>query len=252
MGGNLIYEQWLFNTSISVNSTFLYVTNQTGFDWMSCDGILGLSVAGYRQFNSPLRAMKDIGIISRGIIGIYLSNVSNDTTSEIYIGGQNNEIVKNNAIFYSDVSSNSYWEVESSSRTLNGVIIATIDHQIIFDIGIPHIIIPEKDFDPIKDYLTTTMGLQCTFQNNIYRCNNGTNALNADIINKLPIINFTIGDLNYGLKGIAYSFLEADNMTVNLLLVPSASITKWVVGNCFLRNFYTLLDYDKLRVALIP
>ena len=89
-------------------------------------------------------------------------------------------------------------------------------------------------------------------QQDVYLCTNDSGIINADIIGSLPVLNLTFSDLHYSLTPQNYALISPDNVSLIILLVPIDNIDHWVIGTCFLRNFYTLLDYDKNRIALIP
>ncbi len=144
ISGNIVTDNWILNTTYSINSPFLYITNQTGFDWQNCDGIFGLSVASYNQYNSPVWAMQNKGIIERAVVGIYLSNQINSTDSQIYIGGIDKAKTKNKIAHYLDITSDTYWQVELGGASYGSNIINISSTDCKFDIGIPQILIPNR------------------------------------------------------------------------------------------------------------
>jgi len=80
--------------------------------------------------------------------------------------------------------------------------------------------------------------------------------MNCDDVDKLPQLNFQIGEENYILKGKDYVLkLETENLVKCVIGISGIGENErfkntWILGDMFLKTYYSIYDMDNLQIGL--
>ncbi|XP_050294886.1 uncharacterized protein LOC126735047 [Anthonomus grandis grandis] len=77
--------------------------------------------------------------------------------------------------------------------------------------------------------------------------------VDCDTINKLPVVEITIGGQNFTLKGRDYT-VKLSYFALNLCLsafVPADYNDFWVLGGAFLSEYYTIYDVENKQIGIV-
>ena len=89
MTGNIAQEDFTLSDKAITDLRFLLATSEVGFEGLVCDGMLGLSLASFFEGEKSglMYYLLEQSIVPLKQIGVYLSSTSNDSTSQITLGG---------------------------------------------------------------------------------------------------------------------------------------------------------------------
>jgi hypothetical protein len=136
-------------------------------------------------------------------MGLYLSNTANDDNSEIILGDINATLAGDNMSVYLNLTSDVYWQVQCKTRTFNKQPFSPSSNDVIFDTGIPFILMDISinnllgDFQIIKNYFEQK-----------YTC-----VLNENILSYTCTIN--AGDDIASFPDLQLNFSSSFNHTIN-------------------------------------
>jgi len=210
------------------------------------DGILGfgfpeISVNGIPPFFQ--RAVK-AGAIAKAEFAFYLSkDASASTGGELTLGGADPKHYTG-AFTYTPVTIPGYWQFAVSSLTVGGNSVAT-DLKAIADTGTSLLTGPKS---AVKSLVALIPGLTAV---------PGTGEYMADCssIDKMPTLSFTIEGKTFDLTGADYILQVTAGGQTECLLgmegldVPEPRGPLWILGDVFLRKYYTVFDYANARLG---
>ena len=238
----------LGDISIS-NVTFAEITKEPGLSFKvgKFDGILGLawksiSVDG---IDPVFNQMIESGVIKKKIFSFDLPN-NGDKLGELTLGGYDTNKVKSD-IFYVPLTSETYWEINMASLNINNESLISINRAIV-DTGTSLLVGPTQDVKKIA----TKIGAKSIFLNkNEYTipCNK-ISTLNSIIINlcNKTCKQFELLPEDYILKestgGETICLLGMTGMDI-----PAPNGPLFILGDVFIRKFYTIFDVENKRVG---
>ena len=177
-------------------------------------------------------------------------------------------------IFWSDiVSQENYWTVPVGSASLRdakgelelaGVKVANA----IMDTGASYALIPVTDFEAISGALATGYGVQCREPEGEQTMTSVHNCECGDYYDTLPDIGLQLLGKTHNSPKSAHkmfwlpkeSYMEKKGASGCGKLRLTPSNTKfgsgdpsqyWILGDIFLRNYYSIYDYSKSRIGLV-
>jgi len=155
----------------------------------------------------------------------------------VILFGENDEKYYEKPITYFPVVKQYYWEIEFNDISVNGQKLNFClinDCRMALDSGTSLITGPSQD-------IVTLLRLVNTNSN----CSN---------LHQLPVITFHIGDSEFNLHPADYMIINNDNTMCKMGFMPldvqPPKGPLWVLGDIFMRKFYTVFDRDTNRVGI--
>ena len=206
------------------------------------DGILGL---GYKEISvsgvvPPFYNMVEQKLIDEPIFSFWLQRSvdGRDTTGgELIFGGVNPNRFTG-PIKYAPVTRKGYWEVALEQLSLGDTVLATSGRAAI-DTGTSLIAIPSE----VADSINAAIGAQKSFR--------GMYVVDCDSVSKLPPINFRFAGNDFPLTANDY-IMQTPGLCFSVFMgidVPAPAGPLYIVGDAFLRAWYTVYDMGKNRVG---
>ncbi|XP_069495860.1 pepsin A-like [Ambystoma mexicanum] len=224
--------------SLSISNQIFGVayTEANFFYQMPFDGILGLaypSLAADRA-TPVFDNMWSQGLLSQDLFSVYLSE-QGDSGSVVTFGGYDTSYFSG-TMNWIPLSSESYWQITVESVTMNGNVVACNGGcQAIVDTG--------------TSLLAGTSSGIANIQSAIgaYQNSNGEVSVNCNSMGSLPDIVFTINGVQYPVPASAY--INQNYCTTYLQSTPAGF---WILGDVFMRGYYTVFDRAGNYVGLAP
>jgi hypothetical protein len=214
------------------------------------DGILGVGrlenvVSNPTGVKAPtiIDLLASQGIISPKLIGIRLSRSSDKSNNgELSFGAPDTSAYAAGSLNYvpAVTNGNGFWELPLTAAGYNGVNAALQSNiTILLDTGTSYMLLPPTDATALHSLIPGAKG-----NNQVYTIPCNTN--NA--------LTLTIGGQNYNISPKDYvGYANSDgSCTSNIVGQTTFAANQWLVGDVFLKNVYTVLDYDGGRVGLAP
>ncbi|CAG9766218.1 unnamed protein product [Ceutorhynchus assimilis] len=221
------------------------------------DGVLGLGLQNdaYKPF---FYTLLDQGKIKEPIFTVYLNrDKQSDHGGNVIMGfiemrhvhsrkGPNNETIYD-PIKYMPVKPGYLWQFDLDSvyiANASGPIIRFCTSgkcNAITDTSSNNILGPPADIEAIH----------AAMEAKPFYLNRST--VNCDTINKLPVINFTIGGQDFMLKGRDYT-VKLSYLSITICLsafVPHDYTDFWVLGGAFLSEYYTIYNVQDKRIGIV-
>lgn len=206
------------------------------------DGIFGLgydniSVGGIRP---PFYNMIDQGLITEKIFSVWLNSAEKGGQGgELVFGGiSSNRYVGD--ITYTPVTRKGYWEVNVESLKVGDALLNISTHRAAIDTGTSLIAGPVKDVDDIAQ----RVGAQKEFS--------GMYTISCDAVPNLPDITLYFAGKPFTMRPQEY-VLSAQGLCVLGFIgldIPAPAGPLWIVGDVFLRVYYSVYDLQNNRVGL--
>ena len=227
------------------NQSFAEIVDPSGlgdlFTLSKFDGILGMGFDNIAVNNivTPIHNMFLQGKIKQTIFAFYLGN---NIEGELSIGDYNNKYTRN-GINWIPLSVVGYWQfnidsydfILDNSRRFN----LNTNVQSILDTGTSLITIPKKSFDNLKyifgNNIDSITGLY------MVDCNK-----NRDVV-----LSLTINDIIFTIE--YRDLIVNDNIrNVCMIGIEEYDNSIWILGDVFIRKYYSIFDYDNNRIGLSP
>jgi hypothetical protein len=221
------------------SQSFAEVTNATGlgaaYKLGKFDGILGLgfdsiSVEGATTwFHNAINQ----GAVSEPVFAFYLGNYED---GELTFGGSDTAHYTG-SISYISLLSATYWEVKLSGVNIDGSSYTSAAKAII-DSGTSLITGPSADIKKIANLVNATVIAGVEY---LVSCKA-----------TLPTIEFVIDGKSFTLSGTDY-ILESNGeciLAFEGLDIESPIGPLWILGDVFMRKYYTIFDYTNERVGI--
>ncbi|XP_057634675.1 pepsin A-5 [Chionomys nivalis] len=234
--GDLMVVAQAFGLSLEEPGTFM--------EYAVFDGILGL---GYPDLSLQeiLPVFDNLwlqGLIPQNLFAFYLSS-KDEKGSMLMLGGVDPSYYSGE-LHWVPVSKPSYWQLTLDSISMNGEVIACEGGcQGIMDTGTSLLTGPRNTIRNIQNLI----GAKAS--------SDGKYVLKCDTINTLPDIVFTINGVTYPVPASAYiwkghSHICSSNFEEDI--DDSSDPEMWVLGDVFLRLYFTVFDRANNRIGLAP
>jgi saccharopepsin len=181
------------------------------------------------------------------VFSFYFSNSSfsdakYDSESECIIGEIDTSKASGDITYIPLYGTPSFWGVELDSVLLGNRTVDISAKMAILDTGTSLITIPANDFSSLIDAFTHfgSCHIDTSIGYMVCDCSKGLSAY--------PALRLFLGDYSFSLPSEDY-FLQDQGQCV-FLAQGSSSLTIWILGNVFLRKFYTVYDMDNERVGI--
>ncbi|NWR92923.1 CATE protein, partial [Furnarius figulus] len=212
------------------------------------DGILGLAypslaVDGITPVFDNMMAQN---LVELPLFSVYMSmNPESSLGGELIFGGFDTSRFTG-TLNWVPVTQQGYWQIQLDNIQVGGTVtFCTSGCQAIVDTGTSLIAGPTKDVKELQNYIGAVSV-------------DGEYAVECSNLNVMPDVTFTINGLPYTLNAQAYTLMESgDGMTFCLSGfqgndIPPPAGPLWILGDVFIRQFYSVFDRGNNRVGLAP
>ncbi|KAK9707936.1 aspartic proteinase precursor [Basidiobolus ranarum] len=205
------------------------------FENTTADGIMGMAfveLSGMRV-KPPFYNMIDENLVNSTTFGVWLGNYP--SRGQVTFGGLDPNHYTG-PLSWVDVYEQNYWSVPLVGVSIDDSPINLVSLVAAIDTGTSLITIPESDADAINMAL------------NGAPLGGGLYQLSSCL--GLPQVEITLGDLQLSLSPQHYCIDNGDGVYISGFASAGSQETMWIVGDVFLREFYTAFDMsDKPRIG---
>jgi cathepsin D len=230
------------NYSIEMGFGSATVTSNN-FNNYPMDGILGLGRAASNEIGTPtvMQVLDDNNLLQANILGIHLQRNSDGAKDgQITFGGVDHSKYQGSLSYTATVAVDStLWEIPVDDLAVSGTSCKLTGKSAIIDTGTSYILMPPADAQTLHAQIpgsTNTGGSP----NYMIPCSS------------VATVQFTFSGVTYGIHPKDYMG-KADstgNMcSSNIIGQQAYSANQWILGDVFLKNVYTVFDFDKDRIG---
>ncbi|KAJ2775944.1 aspartic proteinase precursor [Coemansia nantahalensis] len=208
------------------------------------DGVFGLGFPGLSRIQSqpPLYAMVQAGLVDKPIFSFWVreGKEGQHAGGEVVLGGVNPRRFEGEGRTVPIVRK-MYWEVELNGLLVNEYPVPSISSQTaIIDTGTSLIVLPATDADAVNQAL----GAVPLF--NEY----GLYAIDCRKANK-PTLRFVFAGESFAIQPSHYILPVGRGRCVTAFAAStSPDLSRWVLGNSFLRAWHTTFDIERFAIKL--
>ncbi|KAJ2126427.1 aspartic proteinase precursor [Coemansia sp. RSA 720] len=208
------------------------------------DGVFGLGFPGLTRIQSqpPLYAMVQAGLLEKPIFSFWVreGHGGQHAGGEVVLGGVNPKRFEGTARTLPIVRK-MYWEVELNGLLINDYPVPRISSQTaIIDTGTSLIVLPATDADAVNQFL----GAVPLFDEY------GLYAIDCHKGNK-PTIKFVLAGETFAIRPSHYILPVGRGHCVTAFAAStSPDLSRWVIGNSFLRAWHTTFDVENFEIKL--
>lgn len=234
---------------MSTRSTFALITDVAGlgpaFSIGMFDGICGMAWGSISVDDIPpvFTDFIQAGLWDAPQFGVFLPSTSGQE-GELTLGGYDSSKFSGD-LTWIDLSSETYWAIDLDSWSASGTDYASGVSKAIIDTGTSLLTLPS---DTVKKF-ASAVGCSPYFLNpNEFTCP-------CDKISSMPSIDVGIGGQTFSLSAKDY-VLDEDNVVCLLgvtgIDVPAPMGPLVILGDVFIRQYYTVFDYGNQKVGVAP
>ncbi|KAJ2774794.1 aspartic proteinase precursor [Coemansia nantahalensis] len=221
---------------------FAEATKEPGltFAFGRFDGIFGL---GYDTISvkgvvPPFYHMVNRKLVDEPVFSFYLSDTANGDDGEMILGGYNSEHFEGD-LKWAKVRRRGYWEVDLEAVQFGDDEIAMSNTGAAIDTGSSLLVLPTT----LADMLNKKIGAKKNFA--------GQYTLDCASVPTLPPFSLTFGGVKYTLDASDY-VLNVQGQCISGFMgmdIPEPLGPIWIIGDVFLRKFYSVYDLGNDRVG---
>jgi len=239
-----------------------------GFNTGEFDGLLGLAWPGLSRDDVPslVPSLYKAKQIDENLFSIYLT--PDGSGGELSLGEIDQSKYQGNMTWI-DLALQQWWTVEFVGISVANQGVVSSDDSIVFasgqstvnaailDSGTSLIVGPKNSVEMVMESIQSSSGVDV-----YYDSRSGIYAVDCSNVEKLPPVTFTLRDTqsvyHYTMPGPAYVIqsLSSNPNVCPLAFQEDSSGTSvspfWILGDPFLRTFYSVYDYTNSRVGLAP
>ena len=207
------------------------------FDNYPMDGILGLGRPSSDALGVPtiMEVLDAQEMLSENIIGIHLQRNSDGTRDgQITFGGIDSSKF-NGKLSYSKTINDQNWEIAVDDATVNGKAAGFQQKSAIIDTGTSYILMPPTDAATLH---TLIPGSSHNGEIYILPCSS-----NAPVSFTFSGVQYTVSPKDYVGKA------SGTGCQSNIIGHQAFGPNEWILGDVFLKNVYTVLDFDQARIG---
>ncbi|XP_057583155.1 pregnancy-associated glycoprotein 2-like [Hippopotamus amphibius kiboko] len=241
--GSLGYDTIQIGNPLILGQAFGLIEKQIQLDHAPFDGVLGLGYPSLtRKMTTPVfDNLKTRGIISRPVFAFYLSNQM-EKGSVVMFGGVDHSDHRGQ-LRWIPVSRTHSWQVTMNHITMDRVIIACFNGcQAILDTGMSLLVGPTRLVTTIQKLINSTrFGRE-------YK-------VPCSSITQLPTFTLNINGTDYPVPAQAYIWKSPHGRCVIGFQGGTEHLKQpetWILGNIFLRLYYSVYDRGNSRIGLAP
>lgn len=235
---------------VATSQTFVVVSKEAGFENLNAAGIVGLGISNPEQTSTLIETLKAEGKISKSTFSLFLNNNKYEhddrrkPKSMLIIGGYDLDTYSNgdSVKYYNVVNNTGLWSIKLDKITCKDTEIDLDAEYVVLDSRHSKIVGPKKTIKKLFDRFEAMYGCGYYYSRMVCDCSE------IYTIVKFPSITFEI-------DGDSYTMTENDYFKKTsktcYLMFESADIDYWIFGQPFLRNYYSIYDYDNQTVGLV-
>lgn len=222
----------------TVNMGFGLALNASDdFNNYPMDGILGLGRPTSGQLGSPtiMQVLQSQANLPQNVVGVHLNRAADGTKDgEVIFGGVDTSKFSG-TLSYTITSNDGAWEIPVDDMFVNGVPTNFTKRTAIIDTGTTFILMPNKDATALHSLIPGSVASGETFT---VPC--ATNAkLEVRISGKL----YSISPKDYVGKP------SGSACSSTIVGHQAYGETQWILGDVFLKNVYSVFDFDGKRIG---
>jgi saccharopepsin len=214
------------------------------FAFAKFDGILGLGYdnIAVKKTVPPFYHMVNRDLVDEPLFSFWLNDAAEgdeDAGGELVFGGTNPNHYKGD-IIWSDIRRKGYWEITMENIKFGGEYIDLDPVGAAIDTGSSLLIAPTT----IADLINHELGAEKNWA--------GQYTLDCSVVPDLPEFCFVFNGHDFCLEGKDY-VLNVQNQCISGFMgmdIPEPAGPLWIVGDVFLRKYYSIYDLGNNRVGL--
>lgn len=227
--------------------TFAEINNTKGlglaYSVGKFDGILGLAFPSISIDHIPtvFENMISQNLVQQQVVSFYLSSTDGQD-GEMTVGGID-DTKYSGSLQYTDLTSETYWETKLDAFTINGNS-ASSTTKAILDTGTSLLAGPTADVAKIA----ATVGAKPFF------LNKKEYTIDCSKVATLPDMVFTMGGNKFTISGADYVIKSGPICLFAMtgIDVPAPNGPLWILGDVFIRKYYTVFDWENKRLGFAP
>ncbi|CAI9166992.1 unnamed protein product [Rangifer tarandus platyrhynchus] len=240
MKGFVAHDTVRIGDLVSTDQPFGLSVEQYGFEEMPLDGILGLNYPNISFIGAiPIfDNLKNQGAISEPVFAFYLSK-SKPEGSVVMFGGVDKSYYQG-VLNWVPLKQAGDWRVHMDRISMEGQTVACYGGcEALVDTGASSILGPRRLLNKILRFLGA-------------KPRGSEHYVSCSAVNTLPSIDFTINAINYPLPAQAYTIKDSTgDCFINFEVNPvSTSTETWILGDVFLRQYFSVYDRGNDRIGL--
>ncbi|KAJ2800371.1 aspartic proteinase precursor [Coemansia helicoidea] len=220
---------------------FAEATKEPGltFTFDRFDGVFGLGhdTISAKGVVPPFYHMVNRKLIDEPVFSLYLSDTANGDDGELIFGGYNSKHFEGD-LKWANVRSRKYWEVDLEAAQFGDDEIAMSRTGAAIDTGSSLLVLPTT----LADMLNNRIGAK--------KDSTGKYTLDCASVPSLPSLSLTFGGVKYTLDAKDY-VIEVPGQCISGFMgmdTPDSGEV-WIIGDIFLRKFYTVYDLGNNRIG---
>ncbi|KAL8938106.1 MAG: hypothetical protein Q9216_004079 [Gyalolechia sp. 2 TL-2023] len=205
------------------------------------DGILGLGPPASQSMDFPtaMETIQKAKALSHNVFGVNLQRSSDGSTDgQLSFGAPDTTKFQGDLSYTSNVDGSSKWEIPIDDAKVNGRTCGFTGKSAIIDTGTSFMLLPPEDAKKIHSQIPgaqadgETFNLPCKSQTSFQLIFSG--------------VSYEISPADY-----VGSHVDGDDSmcTSNVIGRRPFEENQWLVGDVFLKNVYSVFDYDKKRIG---
>ncbi|XP_069422795.1 pregnancy-associated glycoprotein 4-like [Ovis canadensis] len=242
MKGVVAHDTVRIGDLVSIDQPFGLSVAEYGFRDRSFDGILGLNYPNKSSSRAipVFDKLKNEGAISEPVFAFYLSKDEQEG-SVVMFGGVDHHYYKGELNWIPLIQAGD-WTLHVDRITMKREVIACSDGcMALVDTGASHIQGPGRLVDNIQNLIGAK---RCGFKHYV----------SCSVVNTLPSIIFTISGIKYPVPARAYILKDSLGYCYTAFKEKrvTTSTESWVLGDVFLRLYFSVFDRGNDRIGLAP
>ncbi|KAJ8265844.1 hypothetical protein COCON_G00149430 [Conger conger] len=231
--GGIVDTNQLFGLSQTEPGSFLY--------YSPFDGIMGLAYPDISASHSTpvFDNMMRQGLVSQDLFSIYLTR-NGAQGSVVTFGGYDTSYFTGQ-INWVPITVEGYWQIAIENVMVNGQVVACAQGcPGIVDSGTSLIAGPPSDIASIQQQIGATVNSYHQY------------TINCQNIGSMPDVTFTINNVQYKVPPSAYVRQVNGQCSSGFqsMALPTAQGDLWILGDVFIREYYSIFDRGNNRVGL--
>lgn len=237
----LIYNDTVTMADFSIPLSFgsaSVVSNE--FASYPMDGILGLGRSASSSVEAPtfMEAIDSRNVLQKNLLGIHLQrNSDGSTDGELNFGSPNTDRYTGDVSYTSTVKGSDLWEIPIDDAAVNGVKCSFYGKTAIIDTGTSFLLLPPEDAKCIHKLIPGSQQ-----EGEIF---------NVPCLASVPV-QIIISKITYNIPPKDYLGKPVPGGTLcesNIIGKDTFGPDRWLVGDVFLKNVYTIFDFDQDEIG---
>lgn len=230
------------NYSIGMGFGSAAVTSND-FNSYPMDGILGLGRTASNGIGTPtvMQVLASKNLLPANILGIHLQRSSEGAKDgQITFGGVDHSKFQGPLTYTATVSADaSFWEIAVDDVAVSGTSCKFVGKSAIIDTGTSYILMPLADAQIVHAQIPGSTNARGS-PNFMIPCNS------------VATVQFTFSGVTYAVHPNDYMGKADDTGKLcasNIIGQQAYSANQWILGDIFLKNVYTVFDFDQDRIG---